>query len=58
MADSTLDDIKSGKGIPPLSDSTSSNTGKSGITTSQQSDKAGITYEHFSRDSKGERRNK
>jgi hypothetical protein len=53
MSDSTLDDIKSGKGLKPLQ---SGNTSKSGITTEHRSGdemkssrgNSGITYEIFS----------
>lgn len=44
MADKTMEDIKSGKGLSPLSDSSSCN--QSGITIEQRAEK-GITYETF-----------
>ena len=43
--DKTIDDIKSGKGLPQLSGAESSNH-QSGITTEQRAEK-GITYENF-----------
>lgn len=46
MSDKTMDDIKSGKGLPPLSNNSGSNT-QSGVTTEQRG--KGITYETFSR---------
>ena len=41
--DKTMDDIKSGKGLPPLSSAEGSNH-QPGITTEQRAEK-GITYE-------------
>ena len=43
--DKTMDDIKSGKGLPQLSNAESSNH-QTGITTEQRAEK-GITYEIF-----------
>lgn len=43
--DKTMDDIKSGKGLPPLSSAEGSNH-QIGITTEQRTEK-GITYETF-----------
>ena len=43
--DKTMDDIKSGKGLPPLSSVEGSNH-QTGITTEQRAEK-GITYENF-----------
>ena len=43
--DKTMDDIKSGKGLPQLSNAESSNH-QTGITTEQRAEK-GITYENF-----------
>lgn len=43
--DKTMDDIKSGKGLPPLSSAEGSNH-QPGITTEQRAEK-GITYENF-----------
>lgn len=40
-----MDDIKSGKGLPQLSNAESSNH-QTGITTEQRAEK-GITYENF-----------
>lgn len=44
MSDKTMEDIKSGKGLPPLSNNSSSNT-QSGMTTEQRGH--GITHEIF-----------
>ena len=52
--DKTMDDIKSGKGIPPLSSAEGSNH-QTGITTEQRAEK-GITYETFTYH--GEKRSK
>lgn len=52
MSDSTMDDIKSGKGLPPLPNDTNiSNDG----TTTEQRDSNGVTYEIFTQniDSEG-----
>mgnify|MGYP005961065173 CR=1 FL=1 len=43
--DKTMDDIKSGKGLPQLSSAEGSNY-QIGITTEQRAEK-GITYENF-----------
>ena len=43
--DKTMDDIKSGKGLPQLSSAESSNH-QVGITAEQRAEK-GITYENF-----------
>lgn len=43
--DKTMDDTKSGKGLPPLSSVEGSNH-QTGITTEQRAEK-GITYETF-----------
>ncbi len=43
--DKTMDDIKSGKGLPQLSSAEDSNH-QTGITTEQRAEK-GITYENF-----------
>lgn len=43
--DKTMDDIKSGKGLPPLSNAEGSNH-QAGITAEQRAEK-GITYENF-----------
>lgn len=43
--DKTMDDIKSGKGLPQLSNAEGSNH-QAGITTEQRAEK-GITYEIF-----------
>lgn len=43
--DKTMDDIKSGKGLPQLSNAESSSH-QTGITTEQRAEK-GITYENF-----------
>lgn len=45
MPDKTMEDIKSGKGLPPLSNNSSSST-QSGVTMEQR--EKGITYETFS----------
>ena len=45
MSDKTMEDIKSGKGIPPLSNNNCSSN-QSGITKEQRG--SGITYETFS----------
>ena len=44
MSDKTMEDIKSGKGLPPLSNNSGSNT-QSGVTMEQR--EKGITYETF-----------
>lgn len=46
MTDKTMEDIKSGKGLPPLSNDDSSSN-QSGITKEQRG--MGITYGTFSR---------
>lgn len=46
MADKVMEDIKSGKGLPPLSNNSGSSA-QSGVTTEQR--RKGITYETFSR---------
>ena len=45
MSDKTMEDIKSGKGLPPLS-SNSDSSGQSGVVMEQRAEK-GITYEIF-----------
>lgn len=45
MSDEIMEDIKSGKGLPPLSNNSGSNT-QSGVMTEQRG--KGITYENFS----------
>lgn len=45
MSDKIMEDIKSGKGLPPLSNNSGSNT-QSGVMTEQRG--KGITYENFS----------
>ena len=49
MSDKTMDDIKSGKGLPPLPNNSDST--QSGTTMEQRNGK-GITYETFSRHDK------
>ena len=44
MPDKTMEDIKSGKGLPPLSNNSNSNT-QSGVTMEQR--ERGITHETF-----------
>ena len=46
MNDKTMDDIKSGKGLPPLSENDDS-TNQPGIVMEQRAEK-GIIYEMFS----------
>lgn len=48
MSDSTMDDIKSGKGLEPLQSSTSSGSEQEGVTIEQRTS-CGITYETFSK---------
>lgn len=45
MADKTMDDIKSGKGLPPLSNNVGGSSTKSGTTMEQRA--KGITHETF-----------
>ena len=45
MTDKIMEDIKSGKGLPPLSGNNDS-TAQPGMTTEQRADQ-GITYEKF-----------
>lgn len=44
MSDKIMEDIKKGKGLPPLSNNSTSNT-QSGMTTEQR--EHGITHETF-----------
>lgn len=44
MPDKTMEDIKSGKGLPPLSNNSNSST-QSGVTVEQRG--KGITHETF-----------
>lgn len=54
MSDSTMDDIKSGKGLAPLQSATQSSANQSGVTTEQRAEH-GVTYETFAKhDSKPE----
>ena len=49
MSDKTMEDIKSGKGLPPLSSNSDSN-GHTGVAMEQRAEK-GITHEIFTRHS-------
>lgn len=48
MGDSTMEDIKSGKGLQPLQSSTQSTSTQSGVTTEQRAEH-GVTYETFTK---------
>ena len=54
MSDKTMEDIKSGKGLPPLSNNSGSSA-QSGVATEQRG--KGITYETFSRQGNGKTNN-
>ncbi len=54
MSDSTMDDIKSGKGLQPLQSSTQSTSTQSSVTTEQRAEH-GVTYETFTKHDSKER---
>ena len=48
MSDSTMNDIKSGKGLSPLQGATQSAPKQSGVTTEQRAEH-GVTHETFTK---------